>query len=136
MSEAISPAERAKKPLPAVMIVDDDTNVRFFLRSYLRSRGITELLEATNGQEAVDQMKTRPDIGMVITDLKMPVMDGVEVVRQLRQLKPSLNIVVLTGYPEYEGIAETAKHWAMFVMKPIELTDLDRILDTYVFGAH
>ena len=136
MSEATPMAEGPKKPAAAVMIVDDDTNVRFFLRSYLKSRGIADLLEATNGQEAVDTMKGRPDIGMVITDLKMPVMDGVEVVRQLRQMKPSLNIVVLTGYPEYEGITETAKHWAMFVMKPIELTDLDRILDSYLFGSH
>ena len=130
MAEAMMPGNSSGKAV--VMIVDDDTNVRFFLRNYLASRGIADPLEAANGQEAIDMLKNRPDVTLVITDLKMPKVDGVEVVRALRKIKPSLHIVVLTGYPEYEGIAETAKHWAMFVMKPIELDDLDRILANYL----
>ena len=114
--------------LLATLIVDDDEGVRFFLRNYLESLGVTHILEATNGQEAVEVVKRRTDLGLVITDLKMPKMDGVEMVQQIHALNPTLPVVVLTAYPDYPRIVETAKRGALFVMKPIELQALDQIV--------
>ncbi|MBI3321208.1 MAG: response regulator [Candidatus Omnitrophica bacterium] len=112
-----------------VLIVDDEPSVRFFLRNYLQSIGVTEIVEAANGQEAVQQLRGHPMIRVIITDLKMPVMDGVDAIRQFRAINPSAVIVVLTGYTRYRGILETAEGGALVMMKPIELDELDRVMD-------
>jgi len=113
----------------AVLIVDDEASVRFFLRNYLQSIGVTEILEAANGQEAVQQLNSHPRIRVILTDLKMPVMDGVDAIRLFRAMNPAAVIVILTGYPRYRGILETVEDGALVLMKPIELDELDRVMD-------
>jgi len=55
-------------------------------------------LHAVNGQEAVDMCREHPDISLVLMDIKMPVMNGVEATKQIRQFRPQLPIVAITAH--------------------------------------
>lgn len=115
----------------SVMIVDDQARVRSFLRNYLSSLHITKIVEASNGREAVDIVSHWPKLDIVMMDLKMPEMDGLEAIEQMRAINPSIWFIILTGYLRYPGIFKVAAEAGAFVlMKPIEIDDLDHIMKT------
>lgn len=88
-----------------VMIVDDQTIVRSGLSAFLTAFDDLELIaEATNGVEAVRLCaELKPDV--IIMDLKMPEMDGVEATRLIRLRHPEVQVIVLTSFPE-EGLVQ------------------------------
>jgi two-component system KDP operon response regulator KdpE len=112
-----------------VLIADDDPPVRRFLRTYLASLGVTDVTEAGNGVEVIELARQRPDLELVILDLMMPVMDGVETIRELRAANPHIGLIVITAYPDYPGILNAANRGPVFLMKPLELDDLHQALD-------
>lgn len=76
-----------------VLVVDDEPDYRFLLRMLLREHDL-DVVEASNGQRALEAIEVRrPDL--VITDLRMPVMDGAELVRRLRAEQATADIRVL-----------------------------------------
>lgn len=83
-----------------VLIVDDHDVVREGLRGFLRTAEDFEIVgEASNGRQAVDVCGVlRPDV--VLMDLKMPIMDGVEATAKIRQLYPDVQVVILTSFDE------------------------------------
>lgn len=64
------------------MIIDDSESIREFLKAVLEAAG-NEVISAENGQDAIEKLQT--DIGLILCDFHMPVMDGLEFVRQARQ---------------------------------------------------
>lgn len=80
-----------------VLIVDDSITVRSFIRLILKEESDIEIVgEAVNGREAVRlSMTTIPDI--ILMDIHMPVMDGVEAIARIKEWQPSMRIVVLTA---------------------------------------
>ena len=78
-----------------VMVVDDDDLVRATLRQMLEHAG-HEVLEATNGREALVVFDAG-EVDMVITDIIMPVKEGIETIRDLRKLAPELKILAISG---------------------------------------
>ncbi|WP_108470660.1 response regulator [Rhodanobacter thiooxydans] len=97
-------------PIPIrVLLVDDHTLVRESLVGILQSDGDIEVIaQAADGVEAVDKaLATRPDI--VITDLSMPRLNGVEVVRQLRQALPDTRVLVLTMHQEDQYVLQAVR---------------------------
>ncbi len=97
-----SPEERAPE---VVMVVEDDRVQRMLQQTILRARGFA-VLEATDGAEALEQLSARPNVACVVTDVHMPIMDGITLIARLRAMPAtaSLPIVVLTG--SYEESAE------------------------------
>ena len=63
-------------PKRVVLIVDDEDSVRITLCKFMKAIGVEEVLEATNGDEAVKAAKARSDLSLILLDLKMPVKDG------------------------------------------------------------
>lgn len=119
-----------------VLVVDDEAPVRATLTKFLRVLGIEEILEATNGDEAVAQVKASPHVKLVLLDLKMPGKDGLQALAELRALNPELKVVILTGYPFY-GEADQAVHkWGAFdfLTKPVDLDYLERIVTLALTG--
>ena len=87
-----------------VLVVDDDPDVRQLVEMKLRLDGI-ETLTATNGQEALDVLATN-DIDLVVLDLMMPVMDGIETCRRIREAEDmaDLPVIMLTAKAQASDI--------------------------------
>ena len=81
--------------MPGVLIVEDDKELREMLKMSLLRSGFT-VLEAGNGKEAITHFKPAMT-DLVVTDLIMPEEDGLKVVIKLRELKPSIKIIAISG---------------------------------------
>ena len=95
---------------PRILIADDDTMVRIGLKTVINweENGFVLVGEAANGLEAMQLVQEKkPDI--VITDIKMPGMDGIELIRQLRQQSTPPEILVLSSYDEFELVKKALK---------------------------
>lgn len=88
-----------------VAIVDDDAIVRSALSSYLHSGGFTIVHEATNGYEALSAITNRP-VDVVIMDVRMPQLDGIQTTAELRRRLPDIKILVITSFDEDEAVRE------------------------------
>ena len=86
-------------PAPRVLLVDDNRGFRNELRLLLEDCGIEVVAEGENGQEAVE-LATRTDADVVLMDLRMPVMDGLQAARALRDRVPSLPMIILSAYED------------------------------------
>jgi two-component system, NarL family, response regulator LiaR len=108
-----------------VLIVDDHKVVRKGLVSFLRTYKSLELIgEAKNGSEAVQLCRERqPDV--VLMDLVMPVMDGVEATRMIRSAHPQIQVIVLTSFPEENMVEQALQAGAIsYLLKDAEAETL------------
>jgi CheY-like chemotaxis protein len=81
--------------MPGILIVEDDSDLRTMLKVSLNRRRFT-VLEAENGKEAIAHFK--PSVtDVIITDLIMPEEDGLKVIMRMRELKPSIKIIAISG---------------------------------------
>jgi len=80
-----------------VLVVDDEQMVRRLIRERLEEEGF-DVLTAKNGQEGLEVLINHPDLSIVFTDIKMPIMDGVEFIRQIRSIYPDMLVVVISGF--------------------------------------
>lgn len=109
---------RANGQSGPILIVDDDAEVREMLRDVFRSDGYQCRL-ATNGREALETFAIeRP--ALTVTDLRMPVMDGIEFVKHAHALDPEAMVLVLTGAGDVKTAVETLTGGAYdFILKPV-----------------
>jgi CheY-like chemotaxis protein len=88
-----------------IVIADDATDVRVLLRTMLEAEGFTVVGEAGNGEEALSVVeKHQPDL--LVLDLSMPVMDGLQAIPEIRERSPNTRILVLSGFVSPEVKAE------------------------------
>jgi DNA-binding NarL/FixJ family response regulator len=111
MNETVRGSEQAGKTMEQptrVLIADDRPGSRQGLRAVLDMWPTVEVVcEAADGQEAVHFVeKCRPDV--VLMDARMPVMDGLEATRLIKERWPRVKVIVLTTYPEYQAHALAA----------------------------
>ncbi|ABB38904.1 response regulator receiver protein [Oleidesulfovibrio alaskensis G20] len=109
---------------PTIMTVDDSASVRQMVSFTLRNEGY-EVIEASDGKDAL--AKIRPDVKMVITDLNMPNMDGIELIRNIRAKSgfKFIPIIMLTtesqAAKKQDGKAAGATGWIVKPFKPEQL---------------
>jgi DNA-binding response OmpR family regulator len=104
-----------------IMVVDDEENIRFLYKEELEDEGFTVEL-AKNGEEALEKIPDfKPDL--ITLDIKMPGMNGIEVLKRLREKDRKLPIVLCSAYGEYKQDFTT---WASdaYVVKCADLTEL------------
>lgn len=88
------------------LLVDDEAHIRKYVGLIVKQLGTTRLFEAANGQQAVEiYEKEKPDL--VLLDINMPVMDGIETLRKLRTLNPECVVVMLTSLAGRSNIENT-----------------------------
>ena len=83
----------------AILAVDDEPGVLALIRRCLDDERVT-LIEASNGKDAIEHIATRLALDLLITDLRMPEMEGDELVRQARALEPDLKVLYLTSHAD------------------------------------
>jgi putative two-component system response regulator len=106
-----------------VLIVDDD---QFALQSMARALGgeSYQVVTAAGGSEAIDLLKV-DSFDLVLTDLKMPEVDGLEVLRQAREIAPQAVVLILTGYASLESAIEALREGAYdYLLKPCSVHEL------------
>ena len=104
-----------------IMVVDDEENIRFLYKEELEDEGFTVEL-AKNGEEALEKIPDfKPDL--ITLDIKMPGMNGIEVLKRVREKDRKLPIVLCSAYGEYKQDFTT---WASdaYVVKCADLTEL------------
>jgi CheY-like chemotaxis protein len=104
-----------------VLVVDDDKLARHTLRHMLEHAGFTVVLAAT-GRQALKTFQERP-IAAVVTDIMMPSMDGLRLIRELLALQPGASILAVSGAEKRLEVARQVGAKAV-LRKPIDLTDL------------
>lgn len=114
-----------------ILVVDDEPLVRRSLSEFLTLEGYT-VSSAANGREALNILKDYlADI--VITDMKMPDLDGLHLLRQIRQDFPSTSVIMVTGYGSIENAVEAIKEGAFdYITKPIIDNEIRLVLERLV----
>lgn len=110
-----------------ILVVDDEKDVREGLASLLVMEGY-EVTTAENGAAAIERAKLRR-FDLILTDLRMPGMSGVETLTGLKQLHPDVPVLVVTGYASDETAERCMREGAYgYVMKPFDLDQLLRLI--------
>ncbi len=109
-----------------VLIVDDEKNIRAGIHKILNESIVKEInyLEARNGIEALELIEQeRPDL--LITDIRMPKMDGLELMRQASLMENRPEIIVLSGFDEFSYAKEAISHGVVsYILKPVDRNEL------------
>ena len=115
-----------------LLLVDDEERFLSTTRILLEKRGVKNVQTATTGQGALKILREGA-VDVVVLDVKMPGMDGVEVLRNVRQEHPLVEVIMLTGHASAESAVEGLKLGAFdYVMKPIDISDLlEKIEEAY-----
>jgi len=111
-----------------ILIIEDEAAIRRVLTKILTEESDTyEVFEAADGLEGVEILK-KDDFDLVICDIKMPKMDGVEVLEATKKIKPEIPIIMISGHGELETAVQTMRLGAFdYISKP---PDLNRLLNT------
>ncbi len=106
-----------------ILVIDDELFVRELLLEFLSTEGY-EVSLADSGEKAVELMQTQP-ADLMLVDLKMPGIDGIETLKQIKKIAPDTLAIIMTGYPTIESSIEALRQGAYdYVVKPFKLNDL------------
>ena len=110
------------------LVVDDEEHVRTYIVLVLRKLGIGTILEARNGEQAVEiYKKEKPDLTLL--DVNMPVMNGITALRRIIEINPEAVVVMLTSLATRQIVEESAEHGAShFVRKDTTKENMQEIL--------
>lgn len=113
---------------PTILVVEDDTENRRAMVRVLEAEGY-EILEAENGQEAHDTITSRR-IDIVVSDLKLPVLDGVELLTRTKAVNPDVEFILVTGHGTVETAVKAIKEGAYdFLTKPVKKAQLQHLIE-------
>jgi len=118
---------------PLVLVVEDDPGVRAAASRLLSSAGYA-VLDAEDGREALDLLRhLAPAVDLVLTDIRMPRMTGMELARAIAELWPDLPVLFMTGFSEdlLGWLPEDARRDRV-ITKPFEYDDMLRLLATWL----
>lgn len=109
---------------PVILVAEDDQTCRLYLEMILRKTNAT-LYYAGNGREAVESCQQHPDISLVLMDIRMPVMDGLQATREIKSFRKELPVIAVSAFALYNN-----EQWILdagcddFLAKPVSRDDL------------
>jgi DNA-binding response OmpR family regulator len=121
------PAWIVEDVMPRVLVVDDEPDFIELLREFLTAKGY-EVIAASNGEEALRKVKEeRPHL--ILLDVRMPKMNGLEVLKQVREIDHEVGVIMVTAVNEEETGRQALKLGAFdYITKPLDLKYLERSL--------
>lgn len=112
-----------------ILVVDDEADLELLVKQKFRRKireNIYEFVFAQNGAEALEKVKEHPDLDIILSDINMPVMDGLTLLSHLPEANPTLKAVVVSAYGDMQNIRTAMNRGAFdFVCKPVDFDDLD-----------
>ncbi len=114
-----------RKHKPSVLIVDDEEGIRHLIYDIFLLSGDYYLKMVPDGYKAVEEIKKK-EYDVITLDLKMPGMDGIEVLKIIKKEYEDIPVIIISGYSEYEGLKEvlTSYNNVFFLQKPFRAFDL------------
>ena len=114
---------------PKVLMVDDEKDLEFLARQKFRkavSENKFQLIFAHNGQEALDTLKSDPKIQVMISDINMPEMDGLTLLKLTHEARPDIRTILVSAYGDLGTLRKAMNYRAFdFVTKPVDFQDLE-----------
>lgn len=110
----------------SILIVDDDPSIRKTLAAILEEKGY-DVEAVETGEEALEKSRTR-FYNLALLDIRLPDMDGVKLLTEMKETKPKMVKIMLTGYPSLQNAVEALNKGAnAYIIKPV---DIDKMLAT------
>lgn len=116
---------------PSILVVDDELLIRDLLYDFFSGQG-WQITVAESSEKALQVLKDRT-VDLVLTDIKMPELDGLQLATQLRESRPDLPVVVMTGYPSVDSAVSALRaRVADYVIKPFNINQLFKLLEATI----
>ena len=109
---------------PYIMLVDDEVSFVEITAKRLVKRNI-KTITAFSAEEGLEKLKKNKDLDVIVLDIKMPGMDGVDALKEIKTVSPLVEVIMLTGHATIELAIDAMKLGAHdFLMKPVEIEEL------------
>jgi DNA-binding response OmpR family regulator len=105
-----------------ILVVDDEANIRHLYKAELEDEGY-DVDVAKDGKETLEYLKEN-DVDLITLDIRMPEMDGLDLMRQIRESYRDIPIIILTAYGEYKHIDFSTWCADYYLTKSVDLTEL------------
>ena len=112
---------------PRILIVDDETRMQRLFEINLGPK--YEVMTAGNGERALEVVKSG-DVALLVTDLKMPGMNGMTLLQEAHRIYPDLPVVIMTAYGTVEGAVQAMKEGAVdYILKPVKMEEMELLIE-------
>lgn len=118
-----------------ILIVDDSRTARLAVISMLTDRTDLQMLEAQDGNEALQTLEKNPDVALVLSDINMPWLNGLEMVKKMREREDfkTIPVCLLTTESSGESLSEAKKSGVnAFLVKPVRKDQLLAVVDSLI----
>jgi class 3 adenylate cyclase/DNA-binding NarL/FixJ family response regulator len=116
-----------------ILVVDDEADLELLVKQKFRKKireNVYEFVFAQNGEEALVKVSEHPDLDIILSDINMPIMDGLTLLSRLPDANPMVKAVVVSAYGDMQNIRTAMNRGAFdFVMKPVDFDDLDLTME-------
>ncbi|MCX7661872.1 MAG: response regulator [Candidatus Omnitrophica bacterium] len=116
--------------MPKILIVEDQKETKEFAVNFFRRYNI-DVLSAESAEEALSLIENHNNIDLVLLDIKLPGMDGIELLRRIKQTRPQMRAIMVTAKsPEEDDALKRCKELgaSAYIHKPLELDELKKII--------
>ncbi len=115
----------------SILVVDDELLIRDLLYDFFHGQG-WDITVAENGEKALEVLRSRK-IDLVLSDIKMPQMDGLALTDQMREVYPDIPVILMTGFPSVESaVAALRQKVADYITKPFNINQLYKVVESMV----
>jgi adenylate cyclase len=119
-----------------ILVVDDEADLELLIKQKFRRKireNVYEFVFAQNGEEALEKLLEHPDMDIILSDINMPVMDGLVLLTRLPEANPIVRAVMVSAYGDMQNIRTAMNRGAFdFVCKPVDFEDLDLTMEKTV----
>jgi DNA-binding NtrC family response regulator len=116
---------------PSILVVDDELLIRDLLYDFFQDQG-WEIAVAESGEKALEILREKK-VDLLLTDLRMPVMDGMVLTSQVRKDFPDIPVVIMTGYPSVDSAVSALRNKvADYITKPFSVNDLYKRVESHL----
>lgn len=114
---------------PRILIVDDEERFRLTLRKLLAAKGM-DAEAVGSGKEALERLKEKP-FDVILLDVKMPEMNGIEALGEIKKIDPNLEVIILTGHASVDVAVEIMRRGGYeYLLKPCPIEELTNKIDS------